>query len=140
MLRRIKAMKKASQILLLIGMILSFVLAAIYLFAGIAFIIVGLPFMQPYYVEALEAGKIDTSFVGTPEECALYIRIVFLVIGGIFIPWTAMAIANGVIAALGRKKQTKVFYILNIVFGLLSGAEVNAVGGVFGLFTLPKRE
>ena len=60
--------------------------------------------------------------------------------GVFWILWSGVAIANGVVALLGRKKQTKVFYILNIVFGLLSGVEVNGVGGVFGLFTLPKKE
>lgn len=133
-------MKKASQILLLVGMILSFVLACVYLLCGVAFIICGLPFMQPYIEEAIKAGKIDTSFVGTVEECAAYIRYVFISTGAAFMVFVPLAIANGVIASIGRKKQTKVFYIMNIVFGILSGTEVNAVGGVFGLFTLPKRE
>ena len=128
-------MKKASQILLLVGAILSFVLAGCWFLYGLAFVLSGALGTEKLYEYIATLGIDLNEYV--PAEIA---ATVIIVSGVMLMLWTGVAIASGVVGLLGRKKQNKVFYILNIVFGLLSGAEVNAVGGVFGLFTLPKRE
>ena len=128
-------MKKASQILLLVGGILAFVVAWSYFFCGLSCILAGALGTSKLFEFLAEQGFDLAQYV--PEEAVAACAITM---GVFWILWSGVAIANGVVALLGRKKQTKVFYILNIVFGLLSGVEVNGVGGVFGLFTLPKKE
>ena len=109
-------MKKASQILLLVGMILSFVWAASYFCAGVAFVVGGavggtnLPKILAYF-------GIDLSEYGlTPEQLQAFTYAFMFTMGGFFILWSGFAIANGVIAYLGRQKQNKTFYIINIIF------------------------
>ncbi len=133
-------MKKASQILLLVGAILSFVLACLYFVYGVVFIVAG-ALGGSHISELLAKLGVDLSQYGITEEQLAAAALAIGICAGVFcIVWAALAIANGAIALLGKKKQTKVFYILNAVFGTISGAIVNGVGGVFGMFTLPKNE
>jgi hypothetical protein len=39
---------------------------------------------------------------------------------------------------MGKSKKTKGLYILNIVFGAISGVYVNAIGAIFGLVALAR--
>ena len=48
------------------------------------------------------------------------------------------ALINAFIAIMGKSKKTKVLYILNIVFGIISGVCVNAIGAIFGLVALAR--
>lgn len=133
-------MKKASQILLLVGAILSFVLAGLYFVDGVVFIVAG-AMGGNHIPELLAKFGIDLSQYGiTEEQLAAATLAIGICFGVFWILMAAFAIANGAIALIGRKKQTKVLYILNAIFGTLSGTIVNGVGGVMGMFTLPKEE
>ena len=133
-------MKKASQILLLVGGIYSFVVAWSYLMVGIGCIVAAAVGGQEF-VEYLEKAGVDFSQIGlTAQDVSTIITAGGVALGVVFILWCIFAVANAVIALLGRKKENKTFYILNAVFGTLSGVIVNGVGGVMGMFTLPKEE
>ena len=133
-------MKKASQILLLVGAIVSFALAVLYFVYAIVFIVAG-ALGGTHMAEILAKFHIDLSQYGvTEEELATAALVIGIVVGVFFVIWAAFAVANGIIALLGRKKQNKALYIMNAIFGTLSGTIVNGVGGVLGMFTLPKNE
>ena len=133
-------MKKASQILLLVGGIYSFVVAWSYLMLGIG-CIVAAAVGGPEFVNYLQEVGVDFSQIGlTAEQVSTIVTAGGVACGVVFILWCIFAVANGVIALLGRKKENKTFYLLNAIFGTLSGVIVNGVGGVMGMFTLPKRE
>ena len=133
-------MKKASQILLLVGGIYSFVCAWSYFFCGLSFILAG-ALGGPELVKLLNELGIDFSQYGLTAEQIAEIAVAAGIAAGVCVMlWSGVAVASGVVALLGRKKQNKTFYILNAVFGTLSGAIVNGVGGVMGMFTLPKEE
>ena len=133
-------MKKASQILLLVGGIYSFFVAWSYLICGVGFIVAG-AIGGSKLVELLQEYGVDFSAIGlTAEQVAEIATAAGVALGVVMILWCIFAIANGVIALLGRKKQNKTFYLLNAIFGTLSLVFVNGVGGVMGMFTLPKEE
>lgn len=57
----------------------------------------------------------------------------------IFICYTILFIVNAVLSAKASNRHSKKLYIANIVFGFLTGIELNAAGGIVGLIAL-KRE
>ena len=133
-------MKKASQILLLVGAIVSFVLAGVYFVYAVLFIVAG-AVGGDYIPQLLAKLGIDLTEYGfTGEDVAKAALAIGIVAGVFFILYAAFAVANGAIALIGKKKQTKTLYILNAIFGTLSGTIVNGVGGVMGMFTLPKEQ
>ena len=137
-------MKKASQILLLVGAILSFVWAGYYFFYGVGLIVAGAlgsAYGAEKLVEYLQKIGIDLSQYGIDLGTITIAMMVGIIVAGVFVMlWSGVAIASGVFGLLGRKKQTKTLYICNAVFSTLAGVIVNGVGGVMGMFTLPKRE
>ena len=133
-------MKKASQILLLVGGIYSFLCAWCFLLCGVGGIVAG-AVGGPELVEYLKSVNFDFAKFGlTPDQVAEVATAAGIAFGVFMFLFCGFAIANGVIALLGRKKQSKTFYILNAVFGTLSCTIINGVGGVMGMFTLPKEE
>lgn len=126
-------MRVASRIILLIGMITSFVEAGIYLIAGTVLLIFGSPAQNDLILQGIEDGTIHTGFNGTPEEQARFIQITLIILGVVFLVIMVLNLINAYIANRGRKQETTGWYIANIVFGLISACEVNAIGAIFGL-------
>ena len=127
-------MKKAANILLTIGGVFAIICAVSYLICGVVFIVLASPAFTQVLIEGVESGSVHTDFHGaTTEEIVMLIQATFLAIGIMFMCFIPFAIADCVICFVGRAKQTKVLYILNIVFGVLGGTIVNTVGGVLGL-------
>ena len=134
-------MKKVANILLLVGGILAVVCIVVYLIMGVAFIIASGPALTEPLIEGIESGNISSDFQGaTTEEIVKLIQLFFLTLGIVFICFVPFAIANCIICFVGKAKQTKGMYILNIVFGILSWTLVNTVGGVLGLIAKIKEE
>ena len=126
-------MRRASSILMRIGGILSIVFASLFLVSSFAFLIWALPAFHDAIVKAINEGAIHSSYQGSPDQVASLIQGLFVSIGISFIVMAAFNVANSVFALRGRKLPSRKISILNIVFGILSGVEVNAVGGIFGL-------
>lgn len=126
-------MKKASNILFLVGTILS----SCALFACVIGAILFANFSDRQYtsfiVQGIEDGVIEVDVNGSAESQARYIQSLFSVLAFLCSFEAVILIPNIVLSALGRKKDNKVVYILNMVFGILSGVVVNAVGGIFGI-------
>ena len=133
-------MKKASNILLTIGGIFSIIYAVIFLGLSIGFFISGSPVATNAIIEGLENGTIQTNIEGaTTAEIAAGVQLLFIIIAVVFVIMMLFNVVNVVLISLAKKKQTKALYILNIVFGFISSATLNMVGGVFGLISASKR-
>lgn len=126
-------MRKASEILLLISGILSIIAAFGYLVSMIVFFVLGSPSFTNIVIQGLEDGTIQTTIQGTPAEVAAFMQLTFMTLAIVFIFLLLFAVGSAIVAFLGKKKGGTALYILNIVFGLLSGTILNIVGGIIGL-------
>ncbi len=126
-------MKRAANILFLIGAILSIVAAASYFICSIVFIVLGTsPALREAIIESINSGQATTTFPSA-EEAATFMQATFVATGIVmFIP-ALCAIPSAIFAFKARNSDKKVFFILNIVFGVLSSATVNVVGAIFAL-------
>ena len=134
-------MKKASDILLLIGGIVAAVCIFAYLMCGVVFMILSMPFFTPYLAEGIREGIVHTSMGDinmTPEEIAALIQLLFIIYAVVFYVITAFTVVSCIFAFRARKAQSSAMYILNIVFGVIGCTVVNTVGGVLGLIALKK--
>ena len=129
-----RAVKKISKIMLIVGEVLSFVYLASFIITSIVFFILGSPLCTDLIVKGVEEGQIHTSyFEGSPEEIAMYVQIAMVTCGVIFVVVAALSLVNGILADKARKKPSQGLYIANIVLGLLSCVEFNLIGGILGL-------
>ena len=126
-------MKKASDICLIIGGVLAILNAIGFIAAGIVMFVFSGPAFKQMIIDGLNNHTIKSDIPGTPEEIATAIQIIFLTLGCVFLPLAAFAILSAVFSFLGVSKRTNVFYVLNIVFGVIGASIVNTVGGVIGL-------
>ena len=131
-------MFKASQVLLLVGAIISFVVLPLFLIVGIIYLACSSPDLTKGIIEGINNGSITTNYNGTPEEQAAFIQLVFSIIGSIFLVLAFLNLANAIVSLAARNKQTKVSYIISIIFGFVSGIELNLVGGILGLVSLQR--
>jgi hypothetical protein len=69
----------------------------------------------------------------TPTQAVEAAQAALVVVGVIFIVLMVLSIINIIVAFAARKKETKVLFILNIVFGFVSSCIVNAVGGILAI-------
>ena len=126
-------MKRAANILFLIGAILSIVAAASYFICSIVFIVLGTsPALREAIIESINSGQATTT-LPSAEEAATFMQATFVATGIVmFIP-ALCAIPSAIFAFKARNSDKKAFFILNIVFGVLSSAAVNVVGAIFAL-------
>ena len=115
-------MNTAKRILFLIGGIMSICAAIAFFFLSIMFI--ALSNMK----EEMQKLADDSAEYGVE-----YFEALFLVLGIMFIFFLILAIINIILSFKGRNSNSKGLMIANIVFGALSGIEVNLVAGIFGL-------
>ncbi len=126
-------MKKASNILLLVGGILQIVCALTFLILGIVFIAMASPASADLIREGLESGTIHSDIQGSTEEIIQALQIVFTALAVVFFVFTLFGVIGTIVTFSAKKKQTKGSFIAAIIFGVLSGPVVPAVGGIFGL-------
>ena len=139
-------MKKASQIILLIGGIFAIIGIVSYFLAAIFYVAIG------SLGAAIASGAIDTSDLPaqivdiiTRIEVTFgaslpYISGMLIGLGVLFIIFMAMCIPAAVLSFLARSKEKKALYITCIVFGVLSTTLLPTVGGVLGLIAKIKED
>lgn len=129
-------MKNASKILFLVGGIVSCVATFIYLITGIIYIYTGTSedvkneLLKNYTATDLAR---DLGNGVTPTQAVEATQAFSVVIGVILIVLMVLSIINIIVAFAARKKETKVLFILNIVFGFVSSCVVNAIGGILAI-------
>lgn len=115
-------MNTAKRILFLVGGIMSICAAIAFFFLSIMFIAFS------NMKEEMQKLADDSAEYGVE-----YFQALFLVLGIMFIFFLILAIINIILSFKGRNSNSKGLMIANIVFGALSGIEVNLVAGIFGL-------
>lgn len=126
-------MKKASEILLLIGFILGIISAVGTLVTSIVFFVLGSPAFTDILIEGLKDGSTKTDFPGTPEEQAALIQGIFSTVGACCIFGMLVEVAAVIVAFFARQRQKQGLYIATIVLGALCGGVCLVVGSIFGL-------
>lgn len=126
-------LKKAANILFLIGAIVAIVVGVCYLLTSVTFLVLGTSqALRQAIIDGINNGSIKTD-LPNPEEAATILQAAFLVLGIIFLIPTACSIPSCIFSFKARNTDKKAFFVLNIVFGILGSTIVNVVGGVFGL-------
>ena len=116
-------MEKAKKILFTVSGVLSIISIVVFLILAIVFIAFG------NNVEAMEELANDSTN-GTDAEA---FKALFLALGVMFIFFMIFGIVNTILCFKGRNSDSKNVMILNIVFGVLSGIEINILAAIFGL-------
>ena len=116
-------MEKAKKILFTVSGVLSIISIVVFLILAIVFIAFG------NNVEAMEELANDSTN-GTDAEA---FKALFLALGVMFIFFMIFGIVNTILCFKGRNSDSKNVMILNIVFGALSGIEINILAAIFGL-------
>ena len=129
-------MKKASNIVLLVGSILGFVAAGGLFIAAVVFIILSTPAFTDFIREGIQNGSITTD--ASDIEIAIGIVVAtFITCAVFFIIVGVLSIVSSIIALKARKEGRKGLYIACLVLGILSN-EVVLVGSIFGLISNKK--
>lgn len=137
-----RGLKKASDVLFTISEICTYLLAALFIILAIFSIVVGAGAFNELIRKGLEEGAIHTDWFNASDidGAMLAIQITFIVCGVILVFMGIIAIINGVIIHKTKKGKSRALYILNIVFGYLSGCYINIIAAIFGLITFNKVE
>ena len=137
-----KNVRQISNVVLLIGAILSFVSAAGLVVAGIVMLILGSPACTNFIVQGVNEGWVHVGAnEGTPEEIAVVAQLILIFTGVIMFVCILPVVASGVVALLARNKEKDGLYIASIVLGLVASSNLVIVaGGVLGLIHEEKKE
>ena len=133
-------MRKASNIVLLVGAIVSYLLTALFIILSAIFFILGSPNNEQFIIDGLNNGTIQTSFNGTVEEKAAFIQLLSTSFGIAFVIVAILALLSGFMSLSARKKPTPTRLVLAIIFGAISGVTVPIIGAVFGFIANSKNE
>ncbi|MCR4911718.1 MAG: hypothetical protein K5925_04270 [Bacilli bacterium] len=124
-------MKKAANILFLIGGIVAIVWAIGYLISGIVFLVMGSN--EALIVQLINEGQVQLPQGVTAEEFAKIFCATMAGIGAGCLVCLACSVASSILSFKGRNSSSKAVFILNIVFGVLAFTLVPVVAAVFGL-------
>ena len=126
-------MKKAANILFLVGFILSIVMGVGMLIASVVCIVLG---AVPAFKDAL----VEFAQRYAPEQAAADIDLAIqiaqatlIACGVVYLIVAAFAVPSALFAFKARNSDNRTYFILNIVFGVLACVEVNVVGAIFAL-------
>ena len=135
-----RGLKKASDILFTISEIYTYICAGLFFLFAIFHIVVGCGVFNDLIRKGLEEGSIHSDWFNASDidGALLAIQITFIACGVVLAIMGILAIINGVIIHKTKKGQSRGLYILNIVFGYLSGCYLNIVAAIFGLITFNK--
>lgn len=126
-------LKKAANILFLVGAIVSIVLAVLCVVSSIVCLVLG---GNPEFRDLLLESMRQHAQGVTDEEIVLIVNTIcayFIVCGVLALIVGLCGIPSAIFAFKARNNNSKAVFILNIIFGILSCATVNVVGAVFAL-------
>ena len=123
-------MKKASNVLLRVGLIVSIVYAVIFILFAILFTVFGQDFVKEFIIEESSRNGGEAK---DAEIASSVLQATSIVCAAVFYYLGVMAAINAIVAKKALEEPNQKNYVLNIVFGVLSGVEVNLVGAIFGL-------
>ncbi len=126
-------MKRAANILYLIGGIYSIISVAALLIAGAVLLVFSSSALTATLVKGIEEGTIHSDFTGSPEEIAAMIQIMFLSVGITLLVVSAIYVVAGIIALKGRNNDKKNYFVTNIVFGAITESPFILIASVFAL-------
>ncbi|MBQ2070662.1 MAG: hypothetical protein II467_07025 [Bacilli bacterium] len=126
-------MKKASNILLLIGEILEIVYAFLFLLLGVLFLVLTMPNFTQILIEGINNGSVHSSFQGTPEEIARAIQAMFAAFSVIMFVFAAFNAIGAIITIFARRKLSSGILVTAAVFSFIGGSIVAGVGAIFAL-------
>ena len=132
-------MRKASDIVLLVGGILEILATLTFMALALVFMILASPASAEIIKEGLQNGTITTSFAGSVDEQVAVIQLAFKAMGVVFVVLTVFSLIGCVVSFLAKAKKTNPLYVLAIIFGAVS-IEVPLVGGIFGLIANKRGE
>ena len=132
-------MRKASDIVLLVGGILEILATLTFMALALVFMILSSPASAEIIKEGLQNGTITTSFAGSVDEQVAVIQLAFKAMGVVFVVLTVFSLIGCVVSFLAKAKKTNPLYVLAIIFGAVS-IEVPLVGGIFGLIANKRGE
>ena len=126
-------MKKASDIVLLVGAIMGFVTAGALFIASIVMIFLSTPLFTDFVRESIENGTATTDFPSA-DSAVVFMTALFISLAVTFILAGVLSIIASAQALKARKEGRKGLYIACLVLGILSN-EVVLVGSIFGLIS-----
>ena len=126
-------MKKASRIVLIFGIAITFLAIIGFIVGGVIFTLFSKPEATQDIITGLRDGSITTSFTGTEAEQAEQIQRLFGILGVIFFVLAAMYLLDAIVSAFALKKNAKVLSIVVIVLNVVLGNIILVIGGVLGL-------
>lgn len=130
-------MKKASEILLLIGFILAIIGAVSLLICAIVFFVLGSPSMREAIIEGINNGTIVVNgYSGSAEEIANVYQAAMLGSGFGMLVGMAVEIAGAIVCFMARQRKKQGLYIATIVLGALGAGACLIVGAIFGIVAL----
>ena len=135
-------MLKASRALLKVATILGTVCGALILATVPACFILGFSnIIRDMLIKAINDGEvtIHSSVDLKPEQIALIIQVMFIVLGFTLLIIGVMCVVNAMIAYKTRNEPTRGRYIACIVTGALS-TDFSLIAAIFGLICLNRQE
>ena len=120
-------MEKAKRILFTVAGILSIVGAVLWVIFGIIFVAC-----------ASNADMLNDMF--NIDEDVEYIQAMFATVGVVFIICAIFACVNAVVSFKGKNSNEKGMMIVNIIFGAISGIEINILAAIFGLIVRNRKQ
>ena len=128
-------MKKASNILIRIGMILSAVAAGLLLVSAIAFIICGTSqSIRQMLIDGYYDGSFNTD-IDDADQFAMIIQLMLVFYGVFFIIFGGLCLASSIVSSMTLRNPSKGRLIACIIFGAMS-TELSLIGGILGLVAL----
>ena len=131
-------MKKASDIVLLVGSILGFVAAGGLFIASIVMVFLSTPLFTNFVRESVENGTATTDFPSA-DEAVVFMTALFISLAVTFILVGVLSIIASAQALKARRENRKGLYIACLVLGILAN-EVILVGSIFGLIAYRPEE
>ena len=134
-------MKKASNILLIVGAITSIVAVISVLITAIVFLLFTSDVAKDEIKKMYEDGQITSSqHFATSEEAVNFFVGMFGGIGTFLLIYSIVIIANVVISFVAKAKSSKPLYIVSIVFGVIASNVFSLVGSILGLVAVSVKQ
>ena len=126
-------MRKASNMLMIIGFVLGIFAAMLIIAFTVFFFIIAGPGYKDELIDQIARGSLVTNYSGTPEEQAVQVQALFLPLAIFFLFESLISIAYLTISMFTRSRRTLPLYIITIAGSALGGNILLLLGAIFGL-------